>query len=300
MAPDDTAIQDPDRWTQKVTAPAVGNIRWNFDGQVVLVTGAARGQGRSHALSFARAGARVVLADMCQNVTSVPWSLGTKEELEQTTEECRAQGVEALPVICDVRRSEDVQSLVDLTMSTFGRINVLINNAGIYPGSTLFDLSEEMWDEIVDTDLKGVFLCSKMVGRHMADVRQGRIVSTGSTSSFLGAPHFEAYVAAKHGVAGLTKALAIDLAPYGITVNCVCPGGVYTPHLMEAMKRLSESGVDPAPRPSLWELGGPWSLFGEESVHPQDVSNAIMCLASDAARYITGQILVVDQGFSIK
>ena len=299
MAVEETGSEDPNAFMQKVSTPEVANINWDFSGEVVLVTGAARSQGRSHALSFARAGASVVLADLCHNMSSVPWPLGTREELDETTEECRAQGVEALPVVCDVRNAAEVAALVDKAIATFGKIDVLVNNAAIYPLYGLFELSEEAWDESLDTGLKGVFLCSQAVAKHMVAARRGKIVSTGSTSSVLGAPRYAAYVSAKHGVAGLTKALAIDLARYGINANCVCPGGVYSPHLMAAMREMPES-TDPDPGPTLWELGGPWNLFGDESLHPEDISNAIMFLASDAARYITGQVICVDQGFSIK
>jgi NAD(P)-dependent dehydrogenase (short-subunit alcohol dehydrogenase family) len=302
MAVEETASKDAYDWMQKVTRPEISNIHWDFSGHVVLVTGAARSQGRSHALSFARAGATVVLADICQNLSSVRWSLGSKEELDETTKECQAQGVDALPVVCDVRDSAQVEKLVAEAIANFGKIDVLVNNAAIYPHYSLFDLSEEAWDECLDTGLKGVFLCSKAVAKHMVQAGRGKIVSTGSTTSVLGAPRYAHYVSAKHGVAGLTKAMAIDLARHGINVNCVCPGGVYTPHNMQAMRQASDNGAEPEPDPgpNVWDLGGTWSLFNDECLHPEDISNAIMFLASDAARYITGQVLCVDQGFSIK
>jgi NAD(P)-dependent dehydrogenase (short-subunit alcohol dehydrogenase family) len=285
---------------QLVSAPVVKNISWDFSGEVVLVTGAARSQGRSHALSFAKAGADVVLADMCENVSSVPWPLATKEELEQTVSDCRALGVRALPVIVDVRESMQVKDMVAEAISEFGKIDVLVNNAGIYPFiNVLDDDIEAAWDETIAIDLKGVFLCSRHVGARMVEARKGKIVTTGSTSSFVSAANHTPYTSAKHGVAGLTKGLAIDLGPYGINVNAVCPGGVYTPHIMAWLKEAQERAV--APGKDITELGGPWSLFDNgESLHPEDISNAIMFLASDAARYITGETLIVDQGFTIK
>jgi NAD(P)-dependent dehydrogenase (short-subunit alcohol dehydrogenase family) len=288
---------------QIVSQPVVNNIKWDFTGQVVLVTGGARSQGRAHALSFARAGATVVVADLCHDLASVPWPLGTEEELQQVVREIEKYDVRALPVKCDVRDAAQVKAMVDKAIGEFGKIDILINNAGIYPFNSVFDLTEDAWDETIDTDLKGVFLCSKYVSEHMRNARKGKIVITGSTSSFLSAARHTPYTAAKHGVIGLCKGLAIDLAPYGINVNVVCPGGVYTPHVMKALMEAAEANSDPSQdvNAGIMELGGPWNLFGnEESLHPEDISNAMMFLASDAARYITGQTLIVDQGFSIK
>jgi NAD(P)-dependent dehydrogenase (short-subunit alcohol dehydrogenase family) len=293
---------NPDAW-QSVSVPIVNNIQWNFKDQVVVITGAARSQGRAHALSFARAGADVALLDICHNLDSVPWPMATEEDLNMVAKEVEALGVRALPIVCDVRKESEVKSAVDAVIDQFGKIDVLINNAGIYPFYSIFDLTEEAWDEVVDTVLKGVFLCSKHVAGHMREAGRGKIVSTGSTSAVTSVGSHTHYTAAKHGIIGFSKALAIDLAPYGINVNVVSPGGVYTPHVSSFMARAAaetaDAETDSAPINPI-ELGGKWNLFNDEALHPEDISHAMMFLASDAARFITGQSIMVDQGFTIK
>jgi NAD(P)-dependent dehydrogenase (short-subunit alcohol dehydrogenase family) len=279
--------QTPSAW-QSVSVPIVDNIQWNFKNQVVLITGAARSQGRAHALAFARAGADVALLDICHNLDSVPWPMSSEEDLNMVAKEVEALGVKALPIVCDVRKEAEVKSAVDAVIAHFGKIDVLINNAGIYPFYSIFDLSEQAWDEVVDTVLKGVFLCSKHVAGHMRAAGRGKIVSTGSTSAVTSVGSHTHYTAAKHGVIGFTKALAIDLAPFGINVNVVSPGGVYTPHISSFFERVAaeEAERNPdAPAENPIELGGKWNLFNDEAIHPDDITNAMMFLASDAAGF---------------
>jgi NAD(P)-dependent dehydrogenase (short-subunit alcohol dehydrogenase family) len=294
---------NPNGWEQSVSVPLVNNIQWNFKNQVVVVTGAARSQGRAHALSFARAGADVALLDICHDLDSVPWPMSTEEDLNMTAKEVEALGVRVLPIVCDVRKESDVKSAIDAVIAQFGKIDVLINNAGVYPFYSIFDLTDQAWDEVLDTVLKGVFLCSKHVAVHMRAAGKGKIVSTGSTSAVTSVGSNSHYTAAKHGVVGFSKGLAIDLAPYGINVNVVSPGAVYTPHVSSFFQRVvaeaAEKNIDAAPNNPI-ELGGKWNLFNDEALHPEDITNAMMFLASDAARFITGQTLLVDQGFTIK
>jgi NAD(P)-dependent dehydrogenase (short-subunit alcohol dehydrogenase family) len=289
----------PNEWEQSVSVPVVNNIHWDFKGQVVLITGAARSQGRAHALAFARAGADVALLDICHNLDTVPWPMATEEDLNLVAKEVEALGVRALPIVCDVRRDSDVKSAVDAVFAQFGKIDVLINNAGIYPFYSIFDLTDQAWDDVLDTVLKGVFLCSKYVAVHMRAAGKGKIVSTGSTSAITSVGSNSHYTAAKHGVVGFSKGLAIDLAPYGINVNVVSPGAVYTPHVSAFMQSVAADAADDNIDNPI-ELGGKWNLFNDEALHPDDITNAMMFLASDAARFITGQSLVVDQGFTIK
>jgi NAD(P)-dependent dehydrogenase (short-subunit alcohol dehydrogenase family) len=276
------------------TPPDVKNIKWDFSGQVVLVTGAALGQGRSHAISFAKAGADLVICDIGHNVETVPYDLATKEELESVAKECEAFDVRVLPVVCDARDPAQVAAMVEAAIEQFGKIDVLVCNHGIHSIAKVAEMDEAMWDVMLDTNLKALFLCARAVAPHMIAAGRGKIVNTGSSLSLSGLPYSAHYTAAKHGVAGLSKALAIELAPHGINVNVVCPGGV-------ADTRLSDNITAGQPE-FIAELVkyGPWSLFeDEQSLNVGDISNAIMFLASDAARYITGQTLLVDQGASV-
>jgi NAD(P)-dependent dehydrogenase (short-subunit alcohol dehydrogenase family) len=287
-------------WEQTVSVPTVKNIQWSFKDQVVVITGAARSQGRAHALAFARAGADIALLDICHDLATVPYPMSTEEDLSMVAKEIEALGVRALPIVCDVRSDSDVKSAIDAVVAQFGKIDVLVNNAGVYPFYSIFDLTEQAWDEVVDTVLKGAFLCVKHVAGHMRAAGRGKIVSTGSTSAITSVASNSHYTAAKHGLVGFSKGLAIDLAPYGINVNVVSPGAVYTPHVSSFFQQLA-AGDDTELAPGgAFDLGGKWNLFNDEALHPEDITNAIMFLASDAARFITGQSIVVDQGFTIK
>jgi NAD(P)-dependent dehydrogenase (short-subunit alcohol dehydrogenase family) len=150
-----------------MAAQEVTNVRWDFSDHVVLITGAARGQGRAHALGFARAGADVVICDIGTPLPTVDYPLGTKEELEAVAEECRSLGVRCLAVTCDVGKSDQVRAMVDAAVAQYGQIDVLVNNAGVESVFHISELTEEAWDDLLNTNLKGVFLCSKYVSEHM-------------------------------------------------------------------------------------------------------------------------------------
>jgi SDR family mycofactocin-dependent oxidoreductase len=279
-----------------VSARQIKNVSYDFRGQVVLVTGGARGQGRSHALAFAEAGADIVIADIGAAIESVLYPLATTEELNATAAEIEALHVRCLPAVCDVRDARQVEALVDDALAHFGRIDVLINNAGIESISSLVDMGEQQWDDVVDTCLRGAFLCSKYVVPNMIERRRGKIVSTGSTSSYVGVPRNAHYVAAKHGIMGLTKSLALELAEYGINVNAVCPGGMDTPMTAGMLASRDAEWLT-----GLGELTGIWNLFAPEAMlQPEEISHAMLWLSSDAADFVTGTSIMVDAGFTIK
>jgi NAD(P)-dependent dehydrogenase (short-subunit alcohol dehydrogenase family) len=152
------------------------NIRWDFTGEVVLITGAAQGQGRSHALGFAGAGADLVICDLPAGaqLAGITYDLGNPAKLEQVAKECRAHGVRALPVTCDVRDSQQVESMVNSAIAEYGKIDILVNNAGVSGHNEVVDLPEDEWDDLVNTNLRGVFLCSKYVAREMIAARKAR------------------------------------------------------------------------------------------------------------------------------
>jgi NAD(P)-dependent dehydrogenase (short-subunit alcohol dehydrogenase family) len=274
----------------------MGSVSYDFSGEVVLVTGAARGLGRDIAVAFARDGARVAVNDMRTQVESVPYETGTVQDLAQTIAEIEAVGAEALEVPADVRREQDVERMIATTIDRFGRIDVLVNNAGVYAGGPATELTEEQWDVVVDVDLKAPFLCSKHAARHMIERGGGgHIVTISSTSALVGIPDQVNYQSAKHGVVGQIRTLALELAPHGITVNTICPTVVDTPMLDYLM------GIGQAYFQEVGRLCGASTIFpGLDNLEPRDVSHAVRWLASDAARYVTGIALPVDGGFTCK
>jgi NAD(P)-dependent dehydrogenase (short-subunit alcohol dehydrogenase family) len=272
------------------------NVTYDFSGEVVLITGAARGQGRSHALAFAAAGADLVLADICAPVEAVPYPLGTAEELEEVAAEARALGVRCETAVCDVRDRAQVRAMVEQAIGAFGKVDVLINNAAVESLPPVVEMSEEAWDAVLDTALKGTFLCSQAVAAHMVDARKGRIITTGSTASKVGMPLQTHYCAAKHGVVGFTKALAIELAEFGITANVVAPGGIDTEMTHGLLASPEGAGMK-----RMGAAGGPFNLFDPTAMlASQEITNAMLWLASDAARFVTGSTVTVDAGHTIK
>jgi NAD(P)-dependent dehydrogenase (short-subunit alcohol dehydrogenase family) len=261
----------------------------------VLVTGAARGLGKDIALGFARAGASVAANDYVGDLP-LPYGGATSSDLEQTLAELEATGSEAITVPADVRKESEVEEMVAATVDRFGRLDALVNNAGVYSGAKAVDMTEEQWDVVVDVDLKAPFLCSKHAARAMiAQGEGGRIVTIASTSALVGIPDQVNYQSAKHGVVGQIRTLALELAPHNITVNTVCPTVTSSP-LLEYLMETGKAYFQEVAR-----LCGSSTIFpGLDSLEPRDVTHAVLWLASDAARYVTGIALPVDGGFTCK
>jgi len=276
------------------------NVRWDFSGTVVLITGAAQGQGRSHALAFAEAGADLVICDLPAGteLAGAPYPLGDPSKLDAVAGECRAHGARVVAVTCDVRDSDQVQAMVAAAIAEFGRIDVLVNNAGLVGVREVVDMPEQEWDALVGTNLRAIFVCCKYVAREMIKNASGKIINTASVNSFAGVPGSAHYVAAKHGVAGFSKALAIELAPHGITVTYVCPTAVNTS--MAEIVTAEHVPADHGER--LAAINGSWNILDENQapLEPGEVSQAVMFLASDASKYMTGVPLLVDAGFMTK
>ncbi|MFC6826228.1 mycofactocin-coupled SDR family oxidoreductase [Halopelagius fulvigenes] len=263
---------------------------YDFDGKVAFVTGAARGQGRSHALHYAENGADVVVTDICETKEESKYELSGREQMEKTVELVEERGQDALGVEMDVSDEGDVESAVGEAVEEFGRIDILANNAGVAPVSGLMELDERTWDLALDVNLKGMWLCAKHVGGHMIERGDGgRIVNTSSTAGLGASPGLGHYTAAKHGVIGLTKTLAMELAPHDITVNAVCPTAVDTEMTSGIVETIDEDIAEIA------EQTGPDNLF-EDILQPEDVSAAFMWLSSDDARFVTGVALPVAAG----
>ena len=265
-------------------------VEYDFDGKVAFVTGAARGQGRSHAVHYAEHGADVVVTDICETNDESTYELSGREQMAETVAMCEERGADAVGIQLDVSDETQVREAVDRAVDEFGRIDVLANNAGIAPPSGLMDLDEGTWDATLDVNLKGMWLCAKHVGRQMIDQGDGgRIVNTSSDAGLGSSPGLGHYTAAKHGVIGLTQTLAWELAPHDITVNAVCPAAVDTPMTGGIVEGIDEEMGDIAerssPDPQLTEI-----------IQPEDVSAAFMWLSSEDARFVTGIALPVAAG----
>jgi SDR family mycofactocin-dependent oxidoreductase len=274
-----------------------------FRDQVVLVTGAARGQGRAHALAFAREGAHLVLCDTTRQYPSVPYPLSAPDELVQVAYEIEAIGQRVIAVHADVTDLQAMQKLADITLSQIGPIDITIANAGLYSFGPTWELTEEQWDESLAVVLKGVWITCKVVIPHMLPKRRGKIICMGSTGSFKGLPGLGHYVAAKHGVIGLVKTLAIELAPYNVNVNAVCPTTVDTTMINnQAFYEYFAGGPGPrANRDYVITRMNEMNIFADRGMlAPEDISTVVLWLASEEARHITGCALPVDAGFIIR
>jgi len=272
-------------------------VEYDFSGKVAFVTGAAHGQGRSHAQHYAKHGADVVVTDIGHNVDSVPYDLGTSDELDETASLVEDEGQEALAIEMDVRDESQVEAAVEEAVDEMGKIDFLANNAGIESIADGVEMDEMTWDEMIDTNLKGVWLCSKHVGQHFIERGDGgKIVSTSSTAGQVGIPGNTHYVSAKHGVVGLTKTLALELAEYDVNVNCIGPTGIETPMIAGMTEAYGDEVLE-----DIGAMTGPWNVFGDGGMlDASDISEAYMWLSSDAARYVTGIYLPVDAGFLAK
>ena len=248
-----------------------------FAGKVAFVTGAANGIGRAAAIAFAREGASVAVADVSEK-----GNLETVRMIEDL-------GGRAFALRCDVTRAEDVRAALRKTIEAFGRLDFAFNNAGIeYTIQPAADISEDEWDRIVAVDLRGVFLCMKHEIPLMLEQGGGAIVNTSSGAGVKGFKGGAAYVAAKHGVIGLTKAAALDYAASNIRINAVCPGIIDTP----MMDRFS--GGTPE---------GRQAVIAQEPVgrmgKPEEIGAAVVWLCSDAAAFVVGHAMVIDGGQTV-
>jgi NAD(P)-dependent dehydrogenase (short-subunit alcohol dehydrogenase family) len=277
----------------------VRNVSWNFTGETVAITGAAKGQGKQHALRFAKAGADLALCDLDRQLDSIDYPLGTKDELESVAEECRAQGVRVLARVCDVREGSQVAAFFDDAVAELGGVDVVVANAGVSNIVEVTEMTEDDWDVVVGTNLKGVFWTLKYAAQHMVEAGGGgRMIATGSVHSFTGVPGGAHYTASKHGLAGLCKSLAIEMAPHRIRVNFVCPTALDT-----AVVQMMNSPRVPADHGErIFATTGSWNMLDEGAplVDPGEITEAVMWLASDSSRYVTGAPLIVDAGFLAK
>jgi NAD(P)-dependent dehydrogenase (short-subunit alcohol dehydrogenase family) len=272
-----------------------------LDNQVALITGGARGQGRSHALNFAQEGADLILLDIGHDLPPCKVPLGTPQQLETTAERCRALGAEVTTVLCDVRDPDAVQNAVDEGVAQRSRIDVLINNAGVSsPIGLSNELSPEAWRLVMAINLDGPFYVGRAVANHMIGAGiKGCIINISSSAGIKAMYSNVAYVTSKHGVVGLTKSMAIDLAPHGIRANAICPGTVRDdPDLDGTMVgALAEEWNVPA---DSYETEFAAYHLLPVLMEARDISRTCVWLASEDGVRMTGSIISVDAGFVTK
>ncbi len=248
-------------------------ISTNLAGQVALVTGAARGLGRCIAESLAAAGAKIACIDV------------NAECLADTVAAIRAAGGTAEPFACDVTQSDRVGEVVDEVVKLWGKLDILVNNAGITRDNLLVRMKDEQWDAVININLRGTFLFTRAAARPMMKARGGRIINVASVSGLMGNPGQANYSASKAGVIGLTRTVARELAGRNITVNAVAPGFIATDMTAKLGEEILQKVREEIP---LGRLGD-----------PQDVADAVLFLASDAASFITGHVLTIDGGLTV-
>jgi len=248
------------------------NSIFDLKDRVAIITGGGTGIGRGIALEFAKAGAEVIVAS--RNL----------ENLEKVAKEIKDLGRRSLAVGTDVRKPEDVENMVQRTMEAFGKIDILVNNHGAGFNCPVEDLSPGGWDAIVGINLKGVFLCSKAVGKVMIQQQKGKIIHIASTAGLYGSPTLAHYGAAKAGVINFTRSLAQEWGKYNINVNCIAPGPVVTEGYMEVLKAIGIT--EPPPLQNALRRWG----------QPEEIAYAAIFLASEASNYMTGETICVDGG----
>jgi (+)-trans-carveol dehydrogenase len=273
-----------------------------LDGKVAFITGAARGQGRAHAIRLAEEGADIVAVDVDGSVPTVPYELASRKDLDRTAQEVEARGRRVLARVADVRDQAALDGVVAEAIEVLGPIEVVCANAGVVVYARTHELSEAQWQDVIDINLTGVWHTVKAAIPGMLEAgRGGCIVLTSSAAAIKASPNIASYVSSKNGLIGLMRTLAIELAPHHIRVNTVNPTTVSTDMVLN----------DATCRQFLPEMDGPTvddmipilaarTALGIPWVEPVDISNAIVWLASDEARYVTGVVLPVTAGATVK
>ena len=273
------------------------------EGKVAFITGAARGQGRSHAVRLAQEGADIIGIDVCKQLDDVPFPMSTPEDLAETVSLVEKEGRRMLATQADVRDFAAMKAAVDSGVEELGRLDIVVANAGLgTAGNPLHELDEKIWRDMIDVNLGGVFLTAKAAIPHLkAGGRGGSIILTSSVGGLKAYPHVGHYVAAKHGVVGVMRTLAIELAHDLIRVNSVHPTQVNTPMVMnDATFRMFRPDLENPTVDDFAPLSQMFHVMPVPWVEAVDVSNAVLFLASDESRYITGVTLPIDLGSTLK
>jgi (+)-trans-carveol dehydrogenase len=274
-----------------------------LEGKVAFITGAARGQGRSHAVRLAEEGADIIAIDVCKQLDGVLIPMSTPDDLAETEAQVKALGRRVIAAEVDVRDFDAMQAVVDDAVGRMGRLDIVAANAGLAGSGDRMDaMSEKRWRDMIDVNLTGVWITARVSAPHIiAGERGGSIILTSSVGGLKGAPNIGHYIAAKHGMIGIMRTLALEVGDKNIRVNTICPTNVGSPMLLNDLTfRLF--------RPDLKDPGHDEFAVAAQQMHvlpipyvePVDISNALVFLASDDARYITGVALPVDAGAMLK
>jgi (+)-trans-carveol dehydrogenase len=273
------------------------------EGKVAFITGAARGQGRSHAVRLAQEGADIIAIDICAPIEGMAGGPSSPEDLAETADLVKAQDRRVVTAEVDVRDYDALKAAVDGGVEQLGRLDIIVANAGIGNGGATLDKTRESeWQDMIDVNLSGVWKSVKAGVPHiLAGGRGGSIILTSSVGGLKAYPHTGHYVAAKHGVVGLMRAFAVELGQHQIRVNSVHPTNVNTPLFMnEGTMRLFRPDLENPGPDDLAPVAQMMHVLPIGWVEPEDISNAVLFLASDESRYITGVVLPIDAGSMLK
>lgn len=264
------------------------------EGKVAFITGAARGQGRSHAIRLAEEGCDIIAVDILEDYPTVRYAMSGRAELSETVRAVEALDRRIVAAKADVRDAATLRAALDAGVAELGRLDIVCANAGIYTVQSWDQVTPGVWQDTIDTNLTGVWNTMVVAVPHLIGAGGGSIIATSSTAGLKGMPFLAPYVAAKHAVVGICRSLANELAGHHIRVNTVHPAGVDTP--MVAGRETLEPFLSRSP-----ELGAIFTNgLPVEALDPRDVSNAVLWLASEEARYVTGAALTVDAGNTIR
>ena len=262
---------------------------------VAVVTGGARGVGKDVALGLAEAGADIVLIDRCRPLETIPYALSSKDDLAAAQNAVQGVGRRCLALQADVVDAGQMAAAVETVVRQFGRVDVLVANAGILGWGKLWELTESQWDEIVGVNLKGTWVTLKSIVPLMLEQRFGRIICVSSTAGLRGWPDISHYVASKHGVVGLVRSLALEVGAFGITVNAVCPTFMKTA-MVTYPEYYSTFAGEGATEEDLIRRMRAEHVLPVDSLPTSAVREAVVWLSSDSAHYITGVALPIDAG----
>lgn len=273
------------------------------EGKVALVTGAARGQGRAHAVRLAEEGADVIAVDIVRPVETVPFPPATEENLAETRALVEKAGRRIVATAVDVRDAAGLSQAVDDGVAEFGRLDIVVANAGIFgTPAKVWEMSDELWQTTIDVNLTGVFNTLRSAVPHLlATGEGGSVIITSSAAGLKGVPHYGSYAASKHGVLGLARTVAMELAEHRIRVNTVHPGNVDTDMIInDTTFRVFRPDLEHPSKEDVRDSFASTNLLPVPWVSPAEIANAVLWLASDESRFVTGVALPVDAGMNAK